>query len=77
MKTLEEIKQAAEKADYARVGAIVGKSSSLVRMVVNDARHDHHNIQKTFSDMLEHREKLSEREKARRARKQVKNLLKA
>ena len=59
----------AKKADYARVAEIVGKGQSLVKMVVAEDRTDHHNIQRVFSDMLESREKLAEREAKRRARK--------
>lgn len=69
MKTLSEIKLEAKKSDYTRVAEIVRKSASLVRKVINDEREDHHNIQKTFSDMLTARERLNERESGRQERK--------
>lgn len=61
MKTLREIKQAAEKGDYTRVAETIGISADLVKKVVNDLRTDHHNIQRTFSDMLEARERMAQR----------------
>ena len=69
MKSFKQIQRMAKKADYARVAEIVGKGQSLVKMVVAEDRTDHHNIQRVFSDMLESREKLAEREAKRRARK--------
>ena len=68
MKTLQQIKQAAEKGDYTRVAQMVGKTPDLVKKVINDLRADHHGIQKTFSDMLENRERIMQREHKRRSR---------
>lgn len=68
MKSLREIKQAAKKGDYVTVSEIVGKSRSLVQAVVNGERTDHHRIRKTFSDLLEHRERVADREERRRER---------
>lgn len=72
MKTFKEIKREAQKGDYQRVADIVKKSVSTIKMVVNGDRTDHHNIQKVFSDVLETRERLTERERARR----IKNIAK-
>jgi hypothetical protein len=72
MKTLQQIKQLAKKGDYTTVAELVGKSPDLVRRVVDDDRTDHHNIQKTFSDLLEARERLATREHNRRERKRIK-----
>lgn len=69
MKTTEEIKCTAEKGDYVRVAEIVGCSPSLIYKVVLGLRTDHHKIQKTFSDLLEARERLTTREARRRERK--------
>ena len=69
MKTFKEIKRLAEKGDYQRVSEIVGMSDSIVKKVVYGLRNDHHNIQKVFSDLIENRERLSEREERRRIRK--------
>jgi hypothetical protein len=69
MKTLTEIKQAAESGDYQRVADIVKMSADLVKKVVVGDRRDHHNIQRTFSDLLEARERLASRESRRRERK--------
>lgn len=65
MKSLKEIQQEAEKGDYTRVAELVGKSAELVRKVVAGERVDLNNIQKTFSDMLEYRQRLSLREQKR------------
>lgn len=70
MKTLQQIKQAAEKGDYTQIAKMVGTSPDLVKKVINELRADHHGIQKTFSDMLENREKISEQSERRRERKQ-------
>lgn len=69
MKSFQQIKMLAEKSDYARVAEIVGKSASTVRMVVRQERTDLHNIQRVFTEFLELREKLSQREAKRRSRK--------
>ena len=69
VKTIEQIQAVAEKGDYVRVAKLVGKGSDLVNKVISGKRKDHHNIQRVFSDMLESREKLAEREAKRRARK--------
>jgi hypothetical protein len=76
MKSLEQIKRLAKKADYERVAELVEMSSSTVRMVVNKERTDHHNIQKTFSDYLEFREKLAAREAKKRERQRERELAK-
>lgn len=66
MKTLKEIKESAKKGDYTRAAEIISSaihpnkiSSSLVRMVVNEAREDHHHIQRTLSKLLEARERIA------------------
>ena len=69
MKTLREIKRQAEKGDYSRVAEIVDKSPELVKKVIAGDRTDHHGIQKAFSDLLESRERLTQREEKRRIRK--------
>jgi hypothetical protein len=69
MKTFREIQKSCEKGDYTRVAELVCISPSTVRMVVAGHRYDHHNIQKTFSDLLENRERLAAREEKRRERK--------
>ena len=69
MKSLREIQKLSQKSDYTRVAEVVGKSLNLVLMVIKGQRTDHHNIQKVFSDMLEQRERLAEREERRRIRK--------
>lgn len=71
-KSLQQIKELAQKADYTQVANIVGKGKDLVRKVINSQRADHHNIQKTFSDLLELRERLAKREANRRARQKKK-----
>lgn len=68
MKSLKEIGRKAEKGDYTTVARIVGKSSSLVHMVVSEQRKDNYNIQRVFSDVLETRERLMLREQKRRER---------
>ena len=68
MKSLREIQKTAEKGDYTQIAKLVGVSSSLVQKVIGGERNDHQNIQKTFSDMLEQRERLAEREERRRER---------
>lgn len=68
MKSFSEIQKQAEKGDYSRIAELVSVSPSLVRKVVAEERIDHHNIQRTFSDMLEQRERLAEREERRRIR---------
>lgn len=73
MKTLLEIKQSAKKGDYTTVAELIGKSDSLVRAVVNEYRNDHWNIQKTFSDYLEARERLQERERRRQEKKKMRD----
>jgi hypothetical protein len=67
VKTLRQIQALAEKGDYLRVAELVCKSPELVNKVIGGVRKDHHNIQRTFSDMLESREKLAQREAKRRA----------
>lgn len=69
MKTLEEIKQGAQKGDYSRVAEILQVDASLVQKVINDQRTDHHTIQKTFSDLLESRERLNVKANKRREKK--------
>jgi len=69
MKSFKEILRNAEKGDYSRVAELVKQSASTVKMVVYGHRNDKHNIQKTFSDLLENRERLATREENRRARK--------
>jgi hypothetical protein len=66
LKTFKQIKREAQKGDLQRVAEIVKMSVSTIKMVVNGERNDHHNIQKVFSDLLESRERLTERESARR-----------
>ena len=66
MKTFSEIKQAAIKGDYTTVAEIIGVSASTVKMVVNGTRTDHHGIQKTFSSILEQRDKLTKRAASKR-----------
>jgi hypothetical protein len=68
MKSLREIQKESQKSDYTRVAEMVGKSLNLVIMVIKGERTDHHNIQKTFSDMLEQRQRLAAREERRRKR---------
>jgi hypothetical protein len=77
LKTFKEIKRAAEKGDYQRVAEIVEKSVSTIKMVVNGERTDHHNIQKVFSDLIETRARLAEREERRRERIQKRNRMAA
>lgn len=72
MKTLREIKREAKKGDYVQVAEMVGKSAELVKKVINRYRNDHHNIQKSFSDLIEARERITEREERRRKREQLK-----
>ena len=72
MKTFKQIKREAQKGDLQRVAEIVKMSVSTIKMVVNGERIDHHNIQKVFSDLLESRERLTEREKSRRIRNAAK-----
>lgn len=74
MKTLTQIKRTAESGDYQRVANLVEKSPDLVKKVIGGARRDYHNIQKTFSDLLESRERLAERERRRRERKKEREL---
>jgi hypothetical protein len=69
VKTLSEIKRKYSNGDYIRVAEIVKVSESTVKKVVSGTRPDNHNIQKVFSDLLDAREKLAEREAKRRARK--------
>lgn len=69
MKSFREIKRYAERGDYSRVADIANCSPSLVRKVVYEQRTDHHKIQKIFSDILETRERIAEREARRRERK--------
>lgn len=75
MKTLTQIKREAESGDYQRVAEIVKMSADLVKKVIGGKRNDLHNIQKTFSDLLENRERLSERESRRRERQRRRNSL--
>jgi hypothetical protein len=70
VKSFQEIQNKAEKGDYPRVAAIVGKSVSLVKMVVSEERTDLNNIQKVFSQIIEHREALAEREQRRRVKQE-------
>lgn len=74
MKTLTEIKRTAESGDYQRVAELVEKSPDLVKKVIGGTRWDYHNIQKTFSDLLEARERLAERERRRRERQRKREL---
>ncbi len=69
MKTFKEILRSAEKGDQIRVAELVGKSASTVWMVINEYREDCNNIQRTFSDLIEARERLAAREENRRERK--------
>lgn len=69
MKSLREIQKTAEKGDYTQIAKLVSVSPDLVKKVIAGTRTDHHNIQKTFSDMLAERERLAEREERRRIRK--------
>jgi hypothetical protein len=71
MKTLQEIKQTARKGDYSRVAEVVKVSKDLVSKVVNELRTDHYNIQKTFSDLLDNRERLEIREAKRQEKKRL------
>jgi hypothetical protein len=68
VKTLKQIQRVAEKGDYTQVAKLVGISPELVKKVIAGTRTDHHNIQKTFSDLLIQREKLAAREERRRER---------
>ncbi len=68
IKTLKQIQRVAEKGDYTQIAKMVGVSPDLVRKVIAGDRNDHHNIQKTFSDMLTQRENLAAREERRRER---------
>lgn len=68
MKNFDEIQREARKGDYSAVAEIVQKSVDLVKKVVSGKRVDHHNIQKVFSDLLENRERLNDREQRRRDR---------
>ena len=77
MKSLKEIQRKAEKGDYRRVAELVEVSPDLVQRVINGTRNDYHRIQKTFSDMLEARERIAEREervRARNAKREAKRL---
>ena len=65
MKSFKEIQRKAEKGDFTQIARIIGMSASLIRMVVAEERADHYNIQRVFSDMLEQRERLTQREKKR------------
>lgn len=69
MKSFKQIQREAGKGDYSQVATIAGTSASTVKMVVYGHRNDLHNIQKIFSDMLEQRERMAEREEKRRIRK--------
>lgn len=71
MKSFKEIQKVAEKGDYTQVARIIGKSASLVRMVANQQRADYYNIQRVFSDLLEQRERLVQREKKRQKKLQT------
>ena len=66
MKSLKEIKTQAAFGDYITVADIIGKSRQLVTKVINGHRTDHHGIQKTFSSILEQREKLTKRAASKR-----------
>lgn len=70
MKTFKEIKQSVRRGDYLTAAEIIGISAELVRHVVNGIREDHHNIQKTLSELIEQREKLTVRTR-KRTRKAV------
>lgn len=73
MKTLKEIKESAKKGDYTRAAEILEVSPSLVRMVVDEDRKDHHDIQRTLSEILEARERIAgARESKRRKAKAAK-----
>ena len=68
MKSLREIQRKAEKGDYVQVSRLVELSPDMVRKVIWGQRNDYHRVQKTFSDMLESRERIAEREENRRKR---------
>jgi predicted transcriptional regulator len=68
MKTKEQIKRAAKKGDYTRAAEILEIDASLVSRFMSDDRADHHEIQKTLSEILESRERLSAKVTKRRAR---------
>lgn len=68
MKSLKEIQREAEKGDYKQVARLVDVSPDLVQKVIAGQRNDYHNIQKTFSDILEARARIAEREERRRIR---------
>lgn len=70
MKSLQQIKLAARKGDYTAVAQIVGKSRNLIQAVIDGDRTDHHHIQQTFSDLLENRERLTQRSAKRRKKQQ-------
>ena len=74
MKSFKEIQRSSQKGDYTRVAQMVGTSPSTVRMVVGGYRIDYYNIQKVCSDILEHREKINEREDRRRKKQAAREL---
>jgi hypothetical protein len=61
MKSLTEIKALAEWGDYEQVARMCDVSRDLVQRVISNERKDRHNIQLTFSQLLEFREELKER----------------
>lgn len=67
MKTLQQIKQATEKGDYTTVAKMVAVSPDLVKKVIAGTRTDHYNIQRTFSELIESRERMFKRAKRRMA----------
>lgn len=69
MKSLLQIKALSAKGDFVRVAEITGSSESNVKKVIAGLRPDNYNIQRVFSDLLEARERLAQREAKRRSRK--------
>lgn len=69
MKSFKEIQREAKYGDYTRVAELVGKSPDLVKRVLRGERTDHHNIQKVFSDLLDSRLRIGDREERRQQRK--------
>jgi hypothetical protein len=71
VKTLKQIKAAAEKGDFTTVARLTGIGASLVREVIKGNRTDHHGIQKAFSDYLTAKEKLKLKAQRRNQRATV------
>jgi uncharacterized protein YxjI len=61
MKSFAEIKKLKEKGDTLRVAEIAGCTLENVRLVINKMRPDNYNIQRIFSDIIEHRQRLTAR----------------